>query len=430
MSWLNAIRRVPSFLSDALANRRRRDVMPRLLTYTVTFRCNARCIMCDSWKMSGQGDLELREIESIFSQLPRMDAVRLTGGEPFVRTDLTEIVGLVERYLKPLAMHITTNGFLTDRIVELCERRSRKTPLQLMVSLDGLKEKHNHIRGSSLAFQSAVKTLNALAPRVKELKLDLVVNQTIVDRDGVDQYRQLREFLKPLGVRHQMVMAYDSSATYSVDRNLDLSPREMGQFTTFGEFQDSELRELFDEVERDLQSLPWWARAVKKYYLRGIRQRLLPDENPGEWQNPACVALHSHLRLFPNGDVPTCQFNSKVIGNLRNESFETLWLSRQAQTQREWVRRCVGCWAECEVVPSAVYSLDLLKPRRASSAIAAGIFESIPSLDTQQQSELVTGNWSEAERENAPSKDANQSMDIGVPALISLGAKRETSIVQ
>jgi len=425
MSWWNAVRRVPSFIGDALANRRGRDVMPRLLTYTVTFRCNARCIMCDSWKMSGQGDLELGEIESILSQLPRMDAVRLTGGEPFVRTDLTEIVGLVERYLKPLAMHITTNGFLTDRIVELCERRSRRTPLQLMVSLDGLKEKHNHIRGSSLAFQSAVKTLNALAPRAKELKLDLVVNQTIVDRDGVDQYRQLREFLKPLGVRHQMVMAYDSSATYSVDRNLDLSPREMGQFTTFGEFQDSELRELFDEVERDLRSLPWWVRAAKQYYLRGIRQRLLPQENRGEWQNPACVALHSHLRLFPNGDVPTCQFNSKVIGNLREESFESLWQSREARTQRDWVRRCVGCWAECEVVPSAVYSLDLLKPRRANAATAIRASEAAPTLTSQHpseecHSERVAQSWSESERVEG------LSMDTSVPELIAIGSKTGT----
>jgi molybdenum cofactor biosynthesis enzyme MoaA len=48
--------------------------------------------MCDSWKMKGANDLRIEEIESIFRQLPKMDAVRLTGGEPFVRTDLAEIV--------------------------------------------------------------------------------------------------------------------------------------------------------------------------------------------------------------------------------------------------------------------------------------------------------------------------------------------------
>jgi hypothetical protein len=201
--------------------------------------------------------------------------------------------------------------------------------------------------------------------------LDLVVNQTVVDAEGVDQYRKLRAFLKPMGVRHQMVMAYDSSATYSVERDLDLAPREIGQFSTFGAFTQDDLRELFAEVERDLRDVPWWARWVKQYYLNGIRQRLLPETATGRWTNPACVALHAHLRIFPNGDVPTCQFNSKTIGNLRRQSFRDVWSSVRAEEQRDWVRGCPGCWAECEVVPSALYTLDMLMPRRRIASKAA-----------------------------------------------------------
>lgn len=62
------------------------------------------------------------------------------------------------------------------------------------------------------------------------------------------------------------------------------------------------------------------------------------------------------MRLFPNGDVPTCQFNSRIVGNLRAASFAEVWGSAQATEQRDWVRRCPGCWAECEVLPSAVYT--------------------------------------------------------------------------
>ena len=79
--------RLLSFLRDAWRNRRGTRTLPRFLTYTVTFGCNARCIMCDSWKMPSPDDLSFAEIERIFQQLPRMDAVRLTGGEPFVRRD-------------------------------------------------------------------------------------------------------------------------------------------------------------------------------------------------------------------------------------------------------------------------------------------------------------------------------------------------------
>ncbi|MFN5229150.1 MAG: radical SAM/SPASM domain-containing protein [Planctomycetota bacterium] len=359
---LATLRRIPGFLVDSYHVRRGRTVLPRLLTYTVTFRCNARCIMCDSWKIQGHNDLKIEEVEAIFKQLPRMDGVRLTGGEPFVRQDLLEITELAIRYLKPLGIHITTNGFLTDRIVELCTKRPRKTPLQIMVSLDGLKDKHNHIRGSNVAFNCAMKTIEELSKIKGKLNLDLAVNQTIVDEEGIEHYELLKEKLGPLGVRHQMVMAYDSSATYSVERNRDVAPKQVGQFTTFGQIDGSKLKRLFDGVQADLKTLPWWARLAKSYYLKGIQERLLSDPDSTVFTNPACVALNSHLRIFPNGDIPTCQFNSKIVGNLRERSFEEVWKSASAHSQREWVGKCPGCWAECEVLPNALYSLDLIKP--------------------------------------------------------------------
>lgn len=381
MSIWKALSRLPEFVGDVVRNRSGLDSPPRLLTYTVTFRCNARCIMCDSWKMSGDGDMTLEEIDRVFRQLNPMHAVRLTGGEPFVRKDLVDIVGLVERRLKPLGIHITTNGFLTERIVALCESRNKKLPLQLMVSLDGVGDKHNTIRGSGLAWRTAFATLEALAPRRRELNLDLAVNQTIVDREGVEHYQRLREKLEPLGVRHQAVMAYDASATYKLEREIEVAPRQIGQFSTFGEFTSEDLGSLFREIETDMKKLPWWARLAKQYYLDGIKQRLLPEEAAGAWINPSCVALNSHLRIFPNGDVPTCQFNSKTVGNLKRQAFAEVWKGVTAAEQRRWVRRCVGCWAECEVLPSAVYTLDLVSRKRRSTAVqeSSTVLSPLPS---------------------------------------------------
>ena len=351
--------RTVSFLRSVYRNRNHRVDLPRFLTYTVTFGCNARCIMCDSWKMPAKGDLSTEEVDRIFSQLPVMDAIRLTGGEPFVRRDLLEIGQIAERRLKPLVLHITTNGFLTDRVVAYCEQRDRRVPLQMLVSIDGVGEKHNHVRGSTQAWNMVLETIRVLAPRQKALGMRLGVNQTIVDAEGLDHYRQLREILRPLGIHNNVVMAYDMSATYNVEREVDVAPTEVGQFSTFGEFTDQNLRELLDEVESDLKSLPWGERLAKRYYLRGIRNRLLGKRGV---PNPTCVALNSHLRIFPNGDVPTCQFNSRVVGNLREQSFHEVWNNVVTNEQRAWVKRCPGCWAECEVLPSAIYTLDLLRP--------------------------------------------------------------------
>lgn len=352
-------------------NRNDKDDQPRFLTYIVSFTCNARCIMCDSWKKPSENELTLEEIKTIFQQLPRMDALRLTGGEPFVRKDLGEIVRLAEDHLKPYAIHITSNGFLSKRIIEFCEQRNRKVPLHLLISLDGVEAKHNHVRGKETAWKFSMKTLRELAPRQEELNIQLGVNQTIVDAEGVAHYCLLRDELKPLDVKHFAVMAYDASATYSTEQAINLAPDTEGQFYTATSFSQEELENLILEVENDIAQLPASERFAKRYYWRGIAQRLLNknDVQKNSTLNPKCVALSSHLRLYPDGRVPTCQFNSNTVGNLREQRFVELWQSEKKKKQREWVKSCAGCWAECEVLPNAVYSGDLLKETIKSSAL-------------------------------------------------------------
>lgn len=358
-TMLQTAARLPGFLSAVARNRRRVPGPPRFLTYTVTFTCNARCIMCDSWKMTSPDDLTMPEIDRIMAQLPPLDAVRITGGEPTARKDLVELVATVIRHTRPLVLHVTTNGFLTDRIVELAEKRDRGTPLFLLVSVDGEEAKHNHVRGRDTAWAGVTRTLEALAPRAKELNLKLAINQTIVDPEGVEHYARLRARFAPLGVTHNAVMAYDSSATYNLEKNIDIAPTEMGQFATFGDFTTEHFDALLAEVEADLPGLPAAERAARRYYWKGIAARLRGEGVAAP--NPPCVALNAHLRIFPNGDVPVCQFNTRTAGNLRRQSFKEVWEGPDAARERDWVNRCPGCWAECEVLPSAIYTGDLLR---------------------------------------------------------------------
>ncbi len=346
---------------DLVRNRLRGRTRPRYLTYIVTFACNARCIMCDSWQKPPQNELTLAELDRICAQLPRMDAVRLSGGEPFVRTDFEELAAIVQQRLQPALLHITTNGFLTRRIVDFCVQRDRATPLQLLISLDGMKDKHNQVRGHKNAWRMAQTTLAALAPRRRELNLSLAVNQTITDREGIAQYRELRQHLAQWGIHNQVVLAYDDSATYnSAGEALELT-QQAGGYSLFGkELQTEDLRGLFADLRADSAHYRTPERLAKRYYLRGIENRLLHGKSA---PNPPCVALNAHMRLFPDGAVPTCQFNSHLAGNLREQSFHDVWFGATAQRQRAWVNRCPGCWAECEVLPSAIYTGDLFWPR-------------------------------------------------------------------
>lgn len=354
---LSTLLRLPSLMSAVWHNRNGGSHLPRFLTYIVTFTCNARCIMCDSWRKTSRDDLDLSEISRIFEELPDMDAVRLTGGEPFVRKDLLEIAHLAQDKLRPLFLHVTTNGFLTDRIVRFCEQRDKTVPLRVLVSIDGVGEKHNAVRGRGFAWRRVMETLAALAPRRDELNLDLAVNQTVVDAEGGEHYVELREILRPLGVHNQVVLAYDASATYSAQSEPKVERSGVGTFTTFGLFSRDQLETLFDEIERDVGILGVPERSAKRYYLKGIRNRLLEDLSR---PNPKCVALSSHIRLLPDGQVPTCQFNSKTVGSLRNSNFPELWSGEARLRQRRWVVNCPGCWAECEILPNAIYSGDLV----------------------------------------------------------------------
>ncbi len=348
--------RALSLPGTIMRNRRGRSNLPRFLTYIVTYKCNARCIMCDSWKIKGNDDMTLEEIEAVFRQLPVLDMVRLSGGEPFVRKDFPEIVELARRHLRPWYLHVTTNGFLTDFIVRFLEEREKKTPLYLLVSVDGLDEKHNQVRGVNNAWDRVTGTLKELAPRKDDLNITLAVNQTVVDEEGADHYLKLRDYLKPMGIQHNLVMAYDVSATYSTEREITLTPGDLGSFSTFGEFTKERILELMKEVERDIRGFPLADRMAKKYYLEGIRNRILESKAD---PNPSCVALGSHMRLLPDGTLPVCQFNSRIAGDLKLNSFLDVWKGEEAERQRTWVRNCPGCWAECEVLPNGLYSGDI-----------------------------------------------------------------------
>ena len=86
-------------------------------TVIVTYRCNARCNMCNRYKKPSTPDEEI-SLETI-KKLPPMYFTNITGGEPFIRTDLKDIVR--ELYKKSDRIVISTNGFFTDRIVDLCK---------------------------------------------------------------------------------------------------------------------------------------------------------------------------------------------------------------------------------------------------------------------------------------------------------------------
>src|SRR5262245_33574895 len=97
-----------------LANRVGSTPRPSWCTYLVTFRCNARCKMCDSWRMKPGGELTAPQVGEVFRKIGPLDVVRLTGGEPFLREDFAEVAREVFEASSPGVLHITTNASFPD----------------------------------------------------------------------------------------------------------------------------------------------------------------------------------------------------------------------------------------------------------------------------------------------------------------------------
>lgn len=339
---------------------------PSWCTYLVCYRCNARCPMCDSWRLRPGDELSPEQVDLVFGRIGRLDVVRLTGGEPFLRADMSEIAEAVLRRSNPSVIHITTNGSFPDRCADFVRRFPKPRRLRFMVSFDGLAAEHDRSRGREVRFETALDCVRRLAALRRGTGIEVSVNHTVISPRSLADNDGLRDLFEKLGVEVHSVPAYADSAMYGVKLR---GTRAEHLIVTRGYPLHPALREadVSGFVERELARVGRYRdpllRRGKRYYLRGLRARLRGDARPAP--RPACVALRSHLRLLPDGGVPVCQFNTETVGNLLHEPFERVWRSAAAAESRRWVDACPGCWAECEVMPNAIFTGDILLRRNA-----------------------------------------------------------------
>ncbi len=354
--------RILHFLASIGANRRGRVPRPSWCTYLVTLRCNARCQMCDSWRLTPSAELSPAEVAQIFGALGRLDVVRLSGGEPFLRHDFAPLARAIDEASRPLVLHVTTNGSFPDAVEAFASSFPRPRALHFLVSFDGLAHVHDHNRGACVSFARAEETVRRLVKLRQRRGIRVTVQHTVISQASLDDARGLQQHFGTLGVEVVTVLAYASSATYSLGaQRRDPSPSypEPG-FPLHPKLEGCDVFTLVrGELQRTRRVRDPLLAIGKSYYLRGLLSRLQRDSPP--WPRPRCVALRSHLRILPDGRVPVCQFNGQVVGDLRSSTPEAVWRSPLATAAREWVDRCPGCWAECEVIPNAIYTADILQ---------------------------------------------------------------------
>lgn len=293
-------------------------------TVIVTYRCNAKCTMCNRYKVPSKPEEEI-SIETI-KKLPEMYFTNITGGEPFVRDDLKDIVR--ELLKKSDRIVISTNGFFTDRIVELCKEFPQ---VGIRISIEGLEKTNNEIRGLDDGFNRGYTTLKKLVDMGMK---DVGFGMTVQDRNAADLV-PLYNISDELGMEFATASLHNSF--YFVESNNIIKDR----LTVAQNFEDLVNRLL------DSNSPKKWFRA---YFNHGLinyifsQKRLLP-----------CDMSFDTFFIDPYGDVMPCNGTKEkqVMGNLNRQSWEELWNSEQAEKVRSFVRNCDrNCWMIGSVSPA------------------------------------------------------------------------------
>jgi Fe-coproporphyrin III synthase len=147
------------------AEKRRTGLYPldMLLLY-VTMRCNAKCDHCFCWEDLNVGipEMTLEQMEALAESIPPVGSIIMTGGEPTLRKDLVEVVTAFGKRGKVKTVYINSNGLKPDLIESLARRIKAECPdvgLDFQISIDGLQETHDRIRGVPGNFEKAMETL-------------------------------------------------------------------------------------------------------------------------------------------------------------------------------------------------------------------------------------------------------------------------------
>lgn len=293
-------------------------------TVIVTYRCNATCKMCNRYKCPSKPEEEL-SIETI-RKLPQMYFTNITGGEPFLREDLKKIVR--ELYKKSDRIVISTNGFFTERILDLCKEFPE---IGIRISIEGSEETNNRIRGLENGYQRGYQTLKHL---VEMGCKDVGFGMTIQDENAKDL---LPLYLLSDEMHMEFATASLHNSFYFVEENNKIYDKDMVA---------KEIETLILSLLKSNSPKKWF----RAYFNHGLinyiygQKRLLP-----------CDMAFDTFFIDPYGDVMPCNGTKEKesMGNLNRMSWNDLWSSKEAEYVRSKVRNCKReCWMIGSVAPA------------------------------------------------------------------------------
>lgn len=327
--------------------------LPINFTLSVTYQCNSRCLTCNIYKRTSD-ELHLAEWRQVLQSLGRSPFwVTISGGEPFLRQDLPELVGALYDICLPAIINIPTNGLLCCQIPEMVARIVRyctKAHVIINLSVDDLGSRHDQIRRVDGNFDKVMKTFHAL----KQLHFrNLTIGfHTVISKFNADRIPQIHRYLTSLSPDSYVAEIAEEREELGTIGS-DIGP----DFQAYAKAADY-LMNASKQV--GLNRMGRIARAFRTEYHRIVKQMLLEQR-----QVIPCYAGVASAQITPDGDVWACCTRAESLGNLRHSGydFERIWFSEKADQIRTDIK-AGRCWCP---LANVSYTNMLFHPRTLSN---------------------------------------------------------------
>jgi MoaA/NifB/PqqE/SkfB family radical SAM enzyme len=314
-----------------------RPLKPSVLSLAVTGRCNSHCVMCNIWQQAREEpeivsqELSAPEIidllsNPLFSELVELD---LTGGEPHLRDDLTDIVpGIIKPKSSSLprlrSLIITSNGFLTDKIIAnyrdiLKALKNTDIDLVSVISIDGIGETHDKVRGTKNAFKMATDTLDRMAELKQEYPGLISGIKTTILPQNVDALDDILDLARTRSLFHII-----SPAFFTEKRFRNLNRRDELALSPV------EYKKVLEFYGRDELKTGYYYNTARRFLASGRRQ----------W---VCTALFNYLFIDFDGKIYPCEIMPEPVGDLKQQDIREIWSSPRAQTWRKRIGKSEYC---------------------------------------------------------------------------------------
>jgi MoaA/NifB/PqqE/SkfB family radical SAM enzyme len=287
-------------------------IRPLAAHVKLTENCQAKCISCDYWKTRWHDGIKADRAVELLNEIGAagIRSLRFTGGEPLLRTDLFQIMQRAD--MRPFTeVILQTNGLLIKKM----HKEINASPItKVCISIDGLEETNDLIRGIDGYFDLAMQGIKAL--RGKKVSIAVTLN-----RISAKELGKLAEVAHGVGAEVQYNVL-SQSIYFIKDADMDSMWPEGGDVKEIAKFLRQDLKRPEYEVEY-----------VTKYFKR----QLVAE--------PPCILGYLQMFVLSNGDVMTGCYPLKPVGNILRDRLETILASEDYVRQCEAMvrRECPGC---------------------------------------------------------------------------------------